>query len=103
MTNSIIILIIYLTRQPEGECHHPIWRKINLRNSRRLLQGQDGYFLCVYVKIATMSNAVVSIICNSSYVLIIITLPVRLRSDENTSPGYPVKYIMLENGYKKTC
>ena len=34
-------------------------------------------------------------ICNSSYVLIIITLSVRLRTDESTSPGYPVKHIIL--------
>ena len=66
-----------------------------VKNSRpNFTRAQDGYFLCVYVKIATMSNAVVSIICNSSYVLIIITLSVRLRSDESTSPDYPVKNII---------
>ena len=90
--------IIYLTRQPEGERHHPTWQNIKLcyKNSRpNFTREQDGYFLYVYVKIATMSKEVVSIICNSSYVLIIITLPVRLRSDESTSPGCPAKYIVL--------
>ena len=37
----------------------------------------------------------VSIICNSSYVLISIILSVRLSLDESTSPGCPVKYIVL--------
>ena len=66
-----------------------------VKNSRpNFTRAQDGYFLFVYVKIAMMSKAVVSIICNSSYVLIIITLSVRLKSDESTSPSYPVKYII---------
>ena len=67
-----------------------------IRNSRpNFSRAQDGYFLFVYVKIATISKTVVSIICNSSYVLIIITLSVRLRTDKSTSPGNPVKYIIL--------
>lgn len=66
-----------------------------VKNSRpNFTRVQDGYFLFVYVKIAIMSKAVVSIICNSSYVLIIITLSVRLKSDESTSPSYLVKYII---------
>ena len=66
-----------------------------VKNSRpNFTRAQDGYFLFVYVKIAIMSKAVVSIICNSSYVLIIITLSVRLKSDESTSPSYLVKYII---------
>ncbi len=36
-------------------------------------------------------------VSKSFHETIIITLSVRLRSDENTSPGYPVKYIMLKD------
>ena len=67
-----------------------------VKNSRpNFTRAQDGYFLFVYVKIAIMSKAVVSIICNSSYVLIIIPLSVRLKSDESTSPSYPIQFWCL--------
>lgn len=55
-----------------------------------LAKDQDGYFLCVYVKIATISKAVVSIICNSSYVLIKSLLSGKVsRSSEKHVPRLP--------------
>ena len=63
---------------------------VKLKDSRRLSQGQDGYFLCVYVKIATISKAVVSIIYNSSYVLIKSLLSGKVsRSSEKHVPRLP--------------
>ena len=48
---------------PPGKNH---WLKIVARS----LPEAGGYFLCVYVKIATISSAIEVINCNSSYVLI---------------------------------
>ena len=51
------------------------------RNSRLFFtREQGGYFLCVYVRIATISNATDTINCNSSYVLISIPSLPRLRA-----------------------
>ena len=46
-------------------------------------------------RIATISNAMVYITINSSYVLISIILSVKLGSDESASPNYLGKYIIF--------
>ena len=56
---------------------------------------QDGYFLFFISRISIITSTVVSMIMNSSYVLISIILSVRLRADEKHVPGYPVKYVIL--------
>ena len=54
--------------------------KYCIANSRPFFtREQGGYFLCVYVRIATISNAMEVINCNSSYVLIDIPSCTRLR------------------------
>ena len=67
-------------------------------------QEQDGYFLYVKFRIATISKAVLTIKLSSSYVLIIITTFRKdSESGESTSPGCPGKYIILfrsPGGYK---
>lgn len=45
LTNDIDDSIIYLTREPEGECTHPTRRSIKLRIAVYFCQEQDGYFL----------------------------------------------------------
>ena len=51
-------------------------------------QEQDGYFLCVKFRIATISKAVLTIKLSSSYVLIIITTFRKdSESGESTSPA----------------
>ena len=89
---------IYLTREPEGECKSPDPAKISklLRNSCQLPQEQDGYFLFFMFRIATISNATLTIRLSFSYVLIIITtLRKVLGLGESTSPGPLGKYIIL--------
>ena len=49
----------------------------------------DGYFLYDRFRIATIKLATAMIIMSSSYVLISITLPVRLRSDDKHVPRLP--------------
>ena len=82
LTNQQTWHIIYLTRQPVREVKAPRpgdYKK--LRSSRLFFtREQGGYFLCVYVRIATISNATDTINCNSSYVLISIPSPPRLRA-----------------------
>ena len=99
MTNIINDCIIYLTRQSEGECTSPDPAKLttNYESSRpNFTRAQDGYFLFFIFRMATINDAVVKIIINSSYVLISIILSVRLGADESTSPNYLVKYIKFE-------
>ena len=92
--------IMYLTGQPEGECRSPDPAKVNTKLSEiavpKLWREQDGYFLCVKFRIATISKAVLTIKLSSSYVLIIITTFRKdSESGESTSPGCPGKYIIL--------
>ena len=87
---------MYLTRQSVGECTSPVPAKIKLTKKIVVLdftRAQDGYFLFFIFRMATISDAVVRIIINSSYVLISIILSVRLGADESTSPNYLGKYI----------
>ena len=63
-------------------------------------KNRTSYFLFFMFRIATINDAVVSIIINSSYVLISIILSVRLGADESTSPNYLGKYIMLSLYFK---
>ena len=67
MTKSFYWLIMYLTRQPEGRCGLPVPVKIKAKIIVLFfLREQGGYFLCVYVRIATISNATEVINCNFS-------------------------------------
>lgn len=69
-TNSMILIIIYLSRK-SARWIKPIRTGEVLTNSRPLLvRCQDGYFLWVYVRRATMNSPVFMMIINSSYVLI---------------------------------
>ena len=52
------------------EYTYPFPAKIQVKNSTFTLLERGCYFLCVYVKIATISKAIDVISCNSSYVLI---------------------------------
>lgn len=78
---------------------HPTRRnKITKKWLSNLAQDQDGYFLWAYVKIATISKAVVSIICNSSYVFIKSLLSGKVsRLSESTSPDPLGKYITVSD------
>lgn len=61
-----------------------------------MVSEQDGYFLFVKLRIATISSAIVKITMNSSYVLIMITsLHQDLGMGESTSPGCPEKHIYI--------
>ena len=85
--------IIYLTGQPVGERSSPDPAKVfNYEMAVYFCKEQDGYFLCVKFRTATISKAMLTIRLNSSYVLIIITAFRRnSESGESTSPGYPGK------------
>ena len=76
--------------------HHPTRRYIKLRNSRQLYQSQDGYFLCVKFRIATISSVTVSITMNSSYVLIIITSSERYSDRVRACPPAPLVNILYD-------
>ena len=79
-----------LNKQSEGECTSPDPAKIiySYKSSRFLnfTRAQDGYFLFFIFRIATIKDAVVKIIINSSYVLISIILSVMLGSDGARPP-----------------
>ena len=78
-----------LNKQSEGECTSPdpaknyCSTKVAVSNFLRV---QDCYFLFFIFRIATIKDAVVKIIINSSYVLISIILSVMLGSDGARPP-----------------
>ncbi len=99
MTGLDISVIICLTREPEGERTSPDPALYYAKsNSRLLFQSQDGYFLFFRFKIATISNPIVSIICNSSYVLIMITSPERFSVRVRARPPASQVSILYCNG-----
>ena len=55
LTGFWTLIIIRLTREPEGERASPDRRYVKLRNSRLLFQSQDGYFLFFMFRITTIS------------------------------------------------
>ena len=98
LKNLHIYHIICLTGQPEGERESPAPAQVNtaIRNSHpTFTREQDGYFLFFRFRIATIRRPVVSIIMNSSYVLISFPPSARLGTGESTSPGCPGKHIIL--------
>jgi hypothetical protein len=81
--------IIYLTSSRKVSALHPTRRKFILIYKvavSNFLRVQDCYFLFFISRIATISNAMVKIIINSSYVLISIILSVMLGSDGARPP-----------------
>lgn len=89
--------IICLTGELEGECESPDPAKIiQVKIAVYFSQEQDGYFLFFRFRIATIRSPIVKSTINSSYVLIIpTTFRLGLGLGESTSPGSPIKHIIL--------